>query len=403
MFTSGIVNKLIYSFWADCIRLYDSGTGTFEDIDKLCKFGFGHQKGPFETMDETGLDRVADDLKILFERTDDKRFYAPELLIKMRDEGKLGKKGGKGFYDYSEKASQSLEGEKFKSKRYFTGVKKVGVVGFGSMGRGIVQVAAESGFEVVVREVNPDLLEKGIGFIEKMLTAKLEKGKIRESEKKEIMERIKGTPDISGLRESDIVIEAIFEKMDLKKEIFSQIDNILKPEAILTTNTSCLSVTEISSATKRPDRVCGLHFFNPVPLMKLVEVIRTEMTSEETYNKTINFGVALGKETVKSKDSPGFIANRILIPYLYLAMQEYASGLFTKEEIDDSIKLEAGFPMGPFALIDLIGIDVCLDIGEAMFRDTGSQELNPPAFLKEMVKKGYLGRKSGKGFYEYGI
>jgi len=402
MFVSSIVNKLIYSFWADCIGLYENGTGTFEDIDKLCRFGFGHKKGPFEIMDETGLDRVADDLKILFERTGDERFRAPELLNKMRKEGKLGRNSGEGFYNCIKKKSQSSEDDSSKPKKSFAGVKRVGVVGFGSMGRGIVQVVAESGFEVVVREVSPDLLDKGIGFIEKILTAKLDKGKISESGKKEIMERIKGTIDLSVLRESDIVIEAVFEKMDLKKEIFSWIDNIVKPEAILTTNTSCLSVTEISSATKRPDRVCGLHFFNPVPLMKLVEVIKTERTSEETYRKTVDFGIALGKETVKSKDSPGFIANRILCPYLYLAVQEYADGLFTKEEIDGSIKLEAGFPMGPFELIDLIGIDVCLDIGEAMYKETGIQELNPPALLKEMVKKGCFGRKSGRGFYDYG-
>ena len=401
MFASEIVSKLIYSFWSESIRLYENNIGTFEDIDKVCKFGFGHPRGPFEAMDEIGLDTIADDLKILFERTKDKRFCVPGILAELNREKRLGKKTGAGFYNYSKKDLMELEDRNAINKGCLTGIRKVGVVGFGSMGRGIVQVVSESGFEVIVRETSQDLLNIGTGFIEKMLTGKIEKGRLKESEKKEVMERITGTTDMRDLKESDIVIEAVFEKMDLKKEIFFAIDNIVKPETILTTNTSCLSVTEISSATKRDDRVCGLHFFNPVPLMRLVEIIKTEKTSEKTYKKTADFGVALGKETVKCKDSPGFIANRILCPYLYLAVKECSNSVSERKEIDRSIKLEAGFPMGPFTLMDLIGLDVCLDIGESMFRETNAPELNPPAWLREMVKNGYLGKKTGKGFYEY--
>ena len=398
---SNIVNKLIYPFWVNSIMLYENGISTFEDIDKVCKFGFGHPKGPFQMMDEIGLDAVCQGLRSFYDSTGDKRFKVPDALRRMVKEGILGKKAGKGFYNYVQESPVCAKTETLQKELSFINVKRVGVIGFGTMGRGIVQVIAEHGFEVIVKEVKQDLITKGICFIEKMLDRGVEKGNITVKNKKNIIGKVRGTMKLEDLKESDIIIEAAFEKMDLKKDIFTEIDMIVKPEAILVTNTSCLSVSEIAAATKRPDRFCGLHFFNPVPLMKLVEVIRATKTSEEVFKKAFDFGIILGKEPVKCNDSPGFIANRLLCPYLFHAIEEYDKGLTTKEDIDNLIKLETGFPMGPLELIDLIGLDVCLDIGEAMFRKIADPDLNPPSLLREMVKKKYLGKKLCKGFYDY--
>ena len=398
---SNIANKLIYPFWADSIRLYENGISIFEDIDKVCKFGFGHPKGPFQMMDEIGLDTVYQGLRSFFDDTGDKRFKVPEVLRKMVEEGILGEKTGKGFYNHVQQSPGRLKIDALHQEIPSIKVERVGVIGFGTMGRGIVQVVAEHGFEVIVKEVRQDLIEKGMNFIEKILERSVEKGKITAKGKNDIIGKIRGTTNSEGLKESDVVIEAAFEKMDLKKEIFAEIDMIVKPECILATNTSCLSVSEMATVTKSPERFCGLHFFNPVPLMKLVEVIRAIQTSEEVFKKAFNFGIILGKEPVQCKDSPGFIANRLLCPYLFHAIGEYGKGLATKEDIDNSVKLETGFPMGPLELTDLIGLDVCLDISEAMFRKTSDRNLDPPFLLKEMVRKGYLGKKSGKGFYDY--
>ena len=403
MLINDVSKKLIYPFWSDCIKLYEMGLGNVEDIDKVCELGLGHPKGPFKLIDEMGLDVFYKELKIFYEKTKDRRYKVPELLIKMVRKGYIGKKIKKGFYDYINTVNRSKDNDVLQVSSISRQIKKVGVIGFGSMGRGIVQVVAGAGFKVIVRETDDVFLQKGMNFIDKMLNIGVEKKKITEREKTDIINRIEGTTSFEALKDSDIVIEAVFEKLDLKKEIFAQIDKIVRPDAVLATNTSCLSVSEISTATKRPDKVCGLHFFNPVPLMRLVEIIRGAHTSDETLKKVVSFSIALGKEPVECKDSPGFIANRILCPYLFHAIREYESGLATKEEIDNSIKLATGFPMGPLALTDLIGLDICLDIGELIFKATGDSSLKPPSLLGEMVKSGLLGKKSGKGFYSYSL
>jgi 3-hydroxybutyryl-CoA dehydrogenase len=278
-------------------------------------------------------------------------------------------------------------------------IKRVGVVGAGIMGAGIVQVAAQSGYQVVVSEINDALLQKGLGTVDKFLGRAVEKEKMTAAQKDEVMGRITGTTDVNDFKDCDVVVEAAIENLELKKQIFKHLDEICPPHALLTSNTSSMTITEMAAATKRMDKVAGLHFFNPVPVMRLVEIVTTIVSSEETVKTLREFSESLGKTVVIAKDTPGFIVNRLLIPYLLNAIRFYESGLASIQDIDTAIELGLNHPMGPFRLLDILGNDTTLFIAENMFNEFKDPVYAAPVLLKRMVAAGILGRKSGEGFY----
>ena len=280
-------------------------------------------------------------------------------------------------------------------------IKKVGVVGAGIMGSGIAQVCAQSGYQTVVSEINDQLLRKGLGAVNSSLSAGVERGKLTQADKEATLARLQGTTKVEDFHDCNIVIEAMIENMEEKKKIFSALDKICPRDAILASNTSCLSIIEMAMVTQRPDRVIGLHFFNPVPIMKLIELVRTIASSEEVIDTAKAFGESLGKTVVIAKDTPGFITNRIFIPYLLDAIRALESGLATTEDIDQAMKLSLNLPMGPLTLSDFIGLDTIHYIATAMYNDFKDPKFASPILLKSMVIAGRLGRKAGRGFYEY--
>lgn len=281
-------------------------------------------------------------------------------------------------------------------------IKKVGVVGCGLMGSGITQVCAQSGYSVVVSEINEELLHKGLASIARFMTDSVARGRLSQQDKDATLSRIKGTTDTGNFADCDLVIEAAIENMDLKKKIFADLDKVCPKHAVLTSNTSCLSITDLAMVTGKPDKVLGTHFFNPVPLMKLLEVVRTVITSDETLETVKAFGESLGKTIVVAIDTPGFITNRLLIPYLFDAVRMLEGGVASREDIDTAIRLGLNYPMGPLTLLDLIGVDTVCFIANAMYDELKEPRLAAPTLLKKMVTAGWLGRKTGKGFYDYG-
>ena len=279
-------------------------------------------------------------------------------------------------------------------------IQKVGVVGCGLMGSGIAQVCAQAGFPTVVREVSMELVEKGLKGIEKNLTRMVEKGAITEAAKSELRGRLKGTTSLGDLKDCDVIIEAIIEQLGAKRELFTALDSLCPKATIFASNTSSLTITEMATATKRPDRFVGLHFFNPVPVMKLVEVAKTIATDPAVYEEMVAFGAKLGKTPVRASDKPGFIVNRLLVPYLLDAIRALEEGVGSTEDIDNSMKLGCGYPMGPFTLLDFVGLDTTYYIANIMFDEFREKRFAPPALLKRMVLAGWNGRKAGRGFYD---
>jgi 3-hydroxybutyryl-CoA dehydrogenase len=280
-------------------------------------------------------------------------------------------------------------------------IKRVGVIGCGLMGSGIAQVAAQAGFPTIVVEANEALLERGLGGLKGTLDGLVARGKLEARAKDEIVGHVRGTVRLEDLSEVDLVVEAITENQPVKNETFARLDRICPPHAILASNTSSCNVTAMAAATKRPGQVLGLHFFNPVPLMKLVEVVRTILTDEATVTTATEWVRAVGKVPVQTKDSTAFIVNRLLVPYLLDAVRVYEGGLATLEDIDQAMKLGCGHPMGPFTLLDLVGLDTAMFVAEVMFEEFREPRYAPPPLLKRMVMAGHLGRKSGRGFYRY--
>ena len=279
-------------------------------------------------------------------------------------------------------------------------IRKVGVLGCGLMGSGIAQVAAMAGFDVTSLEVEQKFLDKGFAGIEKSLAKFAEKGTIKETPQA-IRARLKGTTKKEDLADCDIIVEAVIENVEEKKKMYSALDSIVKKDAIFASNTSSISITELLTATKRPERFVGLHFFNPVPLMKLVEVVRTIATADDVYETAYEFGKKLGKVPVRTSDKTGFIVNRLLVPYLLDAIRAYEEGVGSIEDIDTSMKLGCGYPMGPFTLLDFVGLDTTYYITHVMYDEFKERRFASPPLLKRLVMAGWYGRKTGKGFYDY--
>lgn len=279
--------------------------------------------------------------------------------------------------------------------------KKIGVVGCGLMGRGIAEVSAKSGYDVVASEINKELLDKGMAAIAQSLSKAQEKGKISEADKNKALAKIKGTVDMRDFKDCDLVVEAAVENLELKKKIFIELDKICAPETILSTNTSCLSVMDVAAVTKRMDKVLGCHFFNPVPVMKLLELVKTITTSKATLDAAAEWGKSLGKTVVTAPDRPGFIVNRAYMPYMIEAFEMYEQGVATREDIDTGVQLGLNHPMGPLTLADMIGLDTLLFVCDAVYAETKSPKFIAPVLLRKMVTAGHLGRKTGKGFYDY--
>jgi 3-hydroxybutyryl-CoA dehydrogenase len=280
-------------------------------------------------------------------------------------------------------------------------IRRVGVVGLGTMGAGIAQVCVQAGFETVGREVNNELAERGRATIDHYLSRGVEKGRMSAEEKGAALERLTLTTELPDLAACDLVIEAVIEDLPTKVEVFKGLDALVEPEAVLATNTSALSVTEVAGATDRPERVVGMHFFNPAPVLKLVEVVRTERTADEAFDAAFGFAQRLGKEPIACNDTPGFVVNRILIPLLNDCVRVIDEARVSPEDVDRALTFGANWPIGPCALIDLIGIDVHVHASEALAQALGEERMAPPPRLHEMLEAGQLGRKSGRGFFTY--
>jgi 3-hydroxybutyryl-CoA dehydrogenase len=281
-------------------------------------------------------------------------------------------------------------------------INKVGVLGAGLMGSGIAEVCAKAGYPTIVREVSDDLVKKGVGRVESSLAKAVERGKLATADRDAARGRLTATTRVNDLAGCDLVIEAVVENLDAKKELFAELDRICGDSAIFCSNTSSLTITELAAATRRPDRFAGLHFFNPVPVMKLVEVVRTIATSDETVETLLEFAKSLGKEPVLAKDNSGFIVNRLLVPYLLDAVRALEEGVGSREDIDRGMELGCGHPMGPLKILVFVGLDTTYAIAEIMFAEYREKRFAPPPLLKRMVLAGRYGRKSGRGFYEYG-
>jgi 3-hydroxybutyryl-CoA dehydrogenase len=281
------------------------------------------------------------------------------------------------------------------------GIRTVGVVGCGLMGSGIAQVAAQTGYTTLVHEPTTELLAKGRGRIEKFLEGGVSKGKMTAEQRDATLGRLTGTTNLEEFASADLVIEAVIENIDAKKSVYGALDRVCGPQTIFASNTSSISITELAASTSRPDRFLGMHFFNPVPIMKLVELVRTILASDETMTRAEAFARSLGKTTILAKDSPGFVVNLLLVPYLLDAVRALQNGLASREDIDTGMQLGCGHPMGPLTLLDFVGIDTTYYIAEIMFDEFKDPRYAPPPLLKQLVLAGHLGRKSGRGIYDY--
>jgi len=382
-----IFGTLVLPYLNHAVRMYEASYASSADIDAAMRFGCGYPKGPLTVIDELGAAAVRDQLAARFAETGDHLHEPAELLEKLATEGRTFAEEGAG----AGSAAPELKQE----------IRKVGVVGTGTMASGIVQVFAQAGYDVVFVGRGEDKIAGVVAFIEKGLSKLVEKEKITEDAKAEALGRLTGATEREALGDVDIVVEAIAEDLDIKTQLYKDLDRICKPGAILATTTSSLPITKLGEATSRPESVIGMHFFNPATIMKLVEVVTTDATSADVNETVLALCANVGKVAVSCGDRSGFIVNCLLFPYLNDAVTLLESGAASMDEIDAAIKEQAGFPMGPFQLLDVVGNDVSLAIQQELYAEFKEPGFTPAALLEQKVAEGALGRKTGKGFHTY--
>ena len=397
-----IANLLLFPYLNSAVRMYDQGYASREDIDAAMQLGCGHPMGPLALLDLIGMDSGYEICEALWRQFRDDQDAPAPLLKQYVAAGYLGRKTGRGFYKYAApESSKVVDAIPDEAGVATSDVSKVGVVGTGLMASGIAEVAAKAGNEVILRGRSEASIKRAKGAVTKSLDRAVAKGKMDQAAADEVLERITTTLDFEDLAEADLVIEAVAEDLEVKDAIFRELDRSTKPDAILATTTSSLPIVDLAAATDRPDRVLGLHFFNPAPVMKLVEVVRTVATSGEVEKRAIAWARALGKRPVRCRDRAGFIVNFLLFPYLNDAVHMHEQGYGTPQDIDTAMKLGCGHPMGPFELMDIVGLDVTNAILNSLHGEFRERRYAPAPLLEHMVRAGYLGRKRGRGFYDY--
>lgn len=398
-----IHDELVLPYLNHAVRMYETSYATRADIDAAMRFGCGYPKGPLAVLDELGLDTVRDRLAARFAESGDNLHKPAELLEKLVADGRTGVASGRGFYTYvsGEAVADDETPSADSAPQLRHEIIKVGVVGTGTMASGIVEVFAKSGYDVVYVGRSEEKAAAVEARITKSLDKAITKGKLDESGRDEVLGRLTAATTREALGDVDIVVEAIAEDLAVKTELFADLDQICKPGAILATTTSSLPITRCGEATSRPESVIGMHFFNPAPIMKLVEVVTTEQTSAEVDETVKALCASTDKVAVSCGDRAGFIVNALLFPYLNDAVKVVDAGRGEIEAVDAAIKERAGFPMGPFALLDVVGNDVSLAIQKELLAEFKEAGLTPAAGLEKVVAEGHLGRKTGKGFHDY--
>jgi len=397
-----IANLLLFPYLNSAARMFDQGYASREDIDASMQLGCGHPMGPLALLDLIGLDSAYEICEALWRQFRDDQDVPTPLLKQFLVAGYLGRKTGRGFYRYeAPESSKVADAAPPVGTEGTANITTVGVVGTGLMASGIAEVAAKAGNTVILRGRSEASIKKSKGAVEKSLSKAVSKGKLEQAAADEILGRITTSLEFSDLAECDIVVEAVAEDLPVKVEIFKELDRSVKPDAILASTTSSLSVVDLAAVTDRPDRVLGLHFFNPAPIMKLVEIVRTVATSDNVEERSISWIRSIKKHPVRCRDRAGFIVNFLLFPYLNDAIRMHEEGYSTPEDIDAAMKLGCGHPMGPFALMDIVGLDVTLAILNSLHQEFRERRYAPAPLLEHMVSAGYLGRKTGRGFYDY--
>jgi 3-hydroxybutyryl-CoA dehydrogenase len=397
-----IANLLLFPYLNSAVRMYDQGYASREDIDAAMQLGCGHPMGPLALLDLIGMDSGYEICEALWRQFRDDQDAPAPLLKQYVAAGYLGRKTGRGFYKYAApESSKVVDAVPEETDAATSDVSTVGIVGTGLMASGIAEVAAKAGNEVILRGRSEAAIKRAKAAVSKSLDRAVSKGKLDQAAADEVLGRITTTLDYEDLAEVDLVVEAVAEDLAVKDAIFRELDRSTKPEAILATTTSSLSVVDLAAATDRPDRVVGLHFFNPAPVMKLVEVVRTVATSGEVEQRAIAWARSLGKRPVRCRDRAGFIVNFLLFPYLNDAVRMHEEGYGTPQDIDTAMKLGCGHPMGPFELMDIVGLDVTNAILNSLHDEFRERRYAPAPLLEHMVRAGYLGRKAGRGFYDY--
>ena len=401
-----IANLLLFPYLNQAVGMLEDGYATREDIDASMRFGTGHPMGPLALLDLIGLDSAVAIMERMYEQFRATR-YAPRPMLKhLVAAGYLGRKTGRGFYTYEAPGSPTVVADASASRgkadqASIEGWSTIGILGTGTMASGMAEVCVKAGYRVVIRGRNAEKAQGAVKAIDKSLSKAVERGKLEEAAKTELLGKLTATGDVADFAGCDLIIEAVAEDLVLKREFFAELDRVAKPDALLATTTSSLPVVECAMATQRPERVVGIHFFNPAAIMRLVEIVPTVRTDPGALERARAFTDKVGKHGVLCGDRAGFIVNALLFPYLNDAVKMLQDGYASVQEIDTAMKLGAGHPMGPFTLMDVVGLDVTLEICKALFAEFREPDFAPAQLLEHMVSIGYLGRKTGRGFLVY--